>query len=85
MKSAALKSSAIKENLADIINDILEELIKNSFEIPAFSTLLRLARASRLIVSTNLYQTISDQLTEETKQFFDQLLSSDEKFEEYSS
>ena len=85
MKSSALKSAAIKENLADIINDILEELIKNNFEIPAFSTLLRLARASRSIVSTDLYQKISDQLTVETKRFFDQLLSSDEQFEKHSS
>lgn len=85
MKSAALKSAPTKENLADIINDILEELIKNNFEIPAFSTLLRLARASRSIVSTDLYQKINDQLTVETKRFFDQLLSSDEQFEKHSS
>lgn len=30
MKSVGLKSAAIKENLADIINDILEELIKKT-------------------------------------------------------
>ena len=74
MKSASLKSAAIKENLADIINDMLEEIIKNSFEIPAFSTLLRMARASRTIVSSALYQKVSNQLTDETKKFFDQLL-----------
>jgi len=85
MKSASLKSATIKENLADIINDILEELIKNSFEIPAFSTLLRQARASRTIVSSTLYQNVSDQLTDETKQFFDQLLFTEKATQEFSS
>lgn len=33
MKSASLKSAAIKENLADIINDMLEEIIKNSLQL----------------------------------------------------
>ncbi|HAU1598911.1 TPA: Tn3 family transposase [Legionella pneumophila] len=85
MKSAGLKSAAIKESLADIINDMLEELIKNNFEIPAFSTLLRLARAARTIVSSVLYQRVSDQLTDETKQFFDQLLLSTSPVHEFTS
>ncbi|HHT9860326.1 TPA: DUF4158 domain-containing protein, partial [Legionella pneumophila] len=85
MKSAGLKSASIKENLADIINDMLEELIKNNFEIPAFSTLLRLARAARAIVSSVLYQKISDQLTDETKQFFDKLLLSTSPVHDFTS
>jgi len=85
MKSASLKSAAIKENLADIINDMLEEIIKNSFEIPAFSTLLRMARASRTIVSSALYQKVRNQLTDETKQFFDQLLLTETNTHGFSS
>lgn len=85
MKVAALKSAAIKENLADIINDVLEELVKNNFEIPAYSTLLRLARASRTFVSSNLYHSISEQLTNETKSFFDQLFLTESPFDEFSS
>ncbi|MDA7742375.1 Tn3 family transposase [Francisellaceae bacterium] len=85
MKSAALKSSATKENLADIINDVLEELIKNSFEVPAFSTLLRLARASRNFISSELYEKVSNQLTSETKQFFEKLLLKDSPIEGFSS
>ena len=53
---------------------LIEKIRKNSFEIPAFSTLLRMARASRTIVSSALYQKVSNQLTDETKKFFDQLL-----------
>lgn len=85
MKSASLKSAAIKENLADIINDMLEEIIKNSFEIPAFSTLLRMARTSRTVVSSALYQKVSNQLTDETKQFFDQLLLAETSKHGFSS
>ena len=85
MKSASLKSAAIKENLADIINDMLEEIIKNSFEIPAFSTLLRMARASRTIVSSALYQKVSNHLTDETKKFFDQLLLTETNTHGFSS
>lgn len=85
MKSASLKSAAIKENLADIINDMLEEIIKNCFEIPAFSTLLRVAQTSRTTVSSTLYQQISNQLTDETKQFFDQLLLSETTIHGFSS
>lgn len=85
MKAAGLKSAAIKENLADIINDILEELIKNNFEIPAFSTLLRLARACRALVSSALYEIINEQLTSETKQFFDDLLLAELPIGSFSS
>ena len=85
MKSAGLKSATTKENLADIINDILEELIKNNFEIPAFSTLLRLARASRVIVSSALYHKIDEQLTTETKNYFDGIILSDSPVQGFSS
>ena len=85
MKSAGLRSATTKENLADIINDILEELVKNNFEIPAYSTLLRLARASRSLVSSTLYDTINEQLTYDTKHFFDNLLLTDSPIENFSS
>lgn len=85
MKAAGLKSAAIKENLADIINDMLEELIKNNFEIPAFSTILRLARASRTLISSVLYGKINDQLTSDTKQFFDELFLAESPIQGFSS
>jgi hypothetical protein len=39
IKTAALGAATKKENLADIINIVLEELIKSNFELPAFPKL----------------------------------------------
>lgn len=43
MKSVALNAATTKENLADIINCIIDELIKERFELPAFQKLVRLS------------------------------------------
>ena len=50
MKAAALDAAATKENLADIINCVIDEFIKSRFELPAFQKLVRLARAARTVV-----------------------------------
>ena len=71
--------------MADIIDDMLEEIIKNSFKTPAFSTLLRVAQTSRTTVTSTLYKQISNQLTDKTKQFFDRLLLSETTIHEFSS
>lgn len=73
MKKIALQSSAIKENLADIINDMLEGLVKESFELPSFTVLRRLARAARKINILKCYRQISGLLTTEAKAFIDKL------------
>jgi len=41
MKAAALDAATTKENLADIINCVIDELIKSRFELPAFQKLVR--------------------------------------------
>lgn len=73
MKESALKSASFKENLADIINDMIETLVKERFELPGFSTLERLARAVRSIVNTKLYEQITNDINEESKAFLDTL------------
>ncbi len=49
MKQSALKSPAFKEGLADTINDMMETLIKERFELPGFTSLERMARAARAL------------------------------------
>ena len=83
MKSTSLKSAESKEKLSDIINDMLEEL-ENYYEIPAFSTLLRLARASRYQTSA-LYDNVANLMTAQSKLFFDELLASDKPMNAYTS
>ena len=73
MKQSALEAAKNKENLADIINCILEDLIKNYFEIPAFKKLLRLARAARVVTNNDYYKTIFSALTENQKNLIDKM------------
>lgn len=75
MKKVALVSAASKENVADIINDILEELIRLSFELPAFRTILRLSLAARQVVSNSYYDQVNSLLSEENKILLDNLFS----------
>jgi nucleoid DNA-binding protein len=69
MKQSALKSAAFKEGLADIINDMIETLIKERFELPGFTTLERMARAARTLTRTKLYEHITAKLSDESKIF----------------
>lgn len=71
MKAAALDAATKKENLADIINCVIEELIKSKFELPAFQKLVRLARAARTVVSNDNYGRIFTALSDEQKKLLD--------------
>ncbi|CEG56883.1 DUF4158 domain-containing protein [Legionella fallonii] len=73
LKECALKSASFKESLADIINDMIETLVKERFELPGFSTLERLARAARVIVNTRLYEEITGNLDDKSKILLDNL------------
>ncbi len=73
MKQSALKSSIHKESLADIINDMIETLIKERFELPGFSTLERMARAARVLINRKLYAQITKGISDESKIFLDTL------------
>lgn len=74
MKSAALDAATTKENLADIINVIIDELIKYRFELPAFKKLVRIARAARAVTNNNNYIEIYNKLSDEQKKLIDILL-----------
>ena len=47
MLRTSLASSRVREDLADIVNMAIEELIRQRYELPGFSTLFRAARAAR--------------------------------------
>ncbi|MBY0544073.1 MAG: DUF4158 domain-containing protein [Gammaproteobacteria bacterium] len=71
MKTVALDAATTKENLADIINRVIDELIKSRFELPAFQKLVRLARAARTVVNNDNYANIFNLLTDENKKLID--------------
>lgn len=51
-----------QHDLVDLINVALEELVKERFELPGFSTLERTARDIRAANNEKLYQSVSDAL-----------------------
>lgn len=59
--STAVRLAAERmEDLADIINVAIEELIRESFELPGFSTLHKEAKRGRAEVNRTLYRRVSD-------------------------
>jgi head-tail adaptor len=53
-----LAGSRVREDLADIVNMTIEELIRQRYELPGFSTLFRAARAARVAVNRGYYRQI---------------------------
>ena len=60
-------------NLPDIINGIIEELIYKRYELPAFSTLCKIAGNCRITANNYVFQKISEQIPEEFKKPLEEL------------
>ena len=73
--SVALQAAETKQELADIVNIIIEELVRQRYELPGFSTLLRSARQARSQVNGNYYKSLCDRLSQEEKHAFDAILT----------
>ncbi len=73
MKKAALEAAETKADLVDIVNEVIDHLIKERYEIPGYHSLLRLARASRKVVHRHYDAIITNQLSDETKKILDTL------------
>jgi len=75
---AAADASKTKDNDADIINIVIDELIHQRFELPAFSTLIRLSRKVRHAIYTAYYKHIYNNINDETKKLIDNLFSNNQ-------
>ena len=51
-----LQAARTRDDLPDLINMAIEELIRQRFELPAFSTLLRIARTTLCVFYPNPYR-----------------------------
>lgn len=71
---AATQAAQTKQELADIINVVIEELIRQRFELPAFSRLNRIAQRVRNQVNEHYFQTLSDSLKAEVIAQFNAML-----------
>jgi hypothetical protein len=70
MRRAAL----VMDNPADLINVAIEELVRQRFELPAFSGLNRLAGRVRALVNGHLFASVLDRLRAEQLTSLDGLL-----------
>ena len=68
-------AAEVKDYPADLINVAIEALIKERYELPAFSTLDRLAGNIRSIINTRLFHRVAGGLTLTEQAYLDGLLS----------
>lgn len=77
LDQVADSAAETKHAVADIINVMLEELVHHRYELPAFSTLDRMAFRARENNNNQCFTRISKQLTPQTKALIDNLLKTD--------
>ena len=70
----ARQAAATKQELEDIINVLIEELVRQKYELPGFTQLVRVARAARNAVNSAIFKSIEGQLTAEQRQMLDDLV-----------
>ena len=70
----AYESAKSKHHLADIVNEVLENLIKDSYELPPFDALARIASDQRRRVNKELYSKYLATLDEKSRQVLSSLL-----------
>lgn len=75
----AKSASETRELIPDIINVMLEELIRHRYELPAFETLQRIARSAREAVNELYYKQINNALSVEGKALIDELFRRSEQ------
>ena len=63
-----LQAARTRDDLPDLINMAIEELIRQRFELPAFSTLLRIARTTRNTVNRRYQLRVCELLEVDARQ-----------------
>jgi len=71
--SAGMDAAQTKEDLVDILNVMIEALVQQRCELPAFSTLERMAFTVRRVVNRRYHHTIADRLGEAVRAQLDAL------------
>ncbi len=76
MAAIAIASSAVvKDHPADLLNVAIEELVKERYELPAFSTLDRLVDRVRTSANTRLFGRVSAGLSQTEQAYLDRLIA----------
>jgi hypothetical protein len=73
--TAIAQAAEVMEYPADLINVAVEELVKERYELPAFSTLDRLVGHIRTVINNRLFGRITNAMNPTQQAFVDDLLS----------
>ncbi len=64
---ACIEAARTRDDLADIVNAGIEELLRCRRELPAFGSLLRLARSARTLVNRGYHRRVAAAVTSEAR------------------
>jgi len=78
MNEAMRDACQTKDIIADIINFSIEELVRQRYELPGFTTLLRAAQRIRFEVNSTFYQEVSQSLSDTQQELISNLLQRSE-------
>ena len=67
LKTFAVSIAKTKESVIDIVNAMLEILVKEQYELPALSTLERIAYRARNTFNTNYFDQVEKNLSDDVK------------------
>lgn len=73
MREAFREAALAKEDVADLINIGIETLVRDRYELPAFDTLEREARAQRAATNQALFAQVNSALGDADRSLFDRL------------
>jgi TnpA family transposase len=73
LRATVSEAALTKEDVADIVNVGIEILVRHRYELPAFDTLVREARAGRASTNQALYEQVHNSLGETGADFLDAL------------
>ena len=71
------RTASVMEHPADLVNAAIEELVKERYELPAFSTLDRLVGHVRAVTNNRLFQLVEKGLSQLQQAYLDLLLEPD--------
>ena len=71
---AVAKAAAVRDHPADLVNVAIEELVKERYELPAFSTLDRLVLHIRAVINNRLFKKVARSLSLTEISYLDNLL-----------
>ena len=72
--AAAYQAAQVMDQQSDVINSVIDELIEQHFELPAYSALQQIAERVNTVVQRRLFQKVLGRLTPQQTEALDHLL-----------